>query len=189
MKTIITIITAIVNLFVDIVCYMLDGTRFVELPTYIVNQLKKDDINCPSDVLDALSSGLSKIQKKIRRAFLQHSSHMVIDIENFNQPVAFYAYTSVVFSRIYYVDTWGEFTREEKRIVDYIDSLMQKAEKANRTNGWCSTHKDNKTAIAMKDSEGCVLYFGYYDGRYSVGLSVSTEFDDNRQVIDLTNAW
>lgn len=189
MKNIITIITAIVNLFVDIVCSMLDGTRFVELSTYISNTLKKEDINCPSDVLSILASGLTKIQNRIKRTLRLYSRHMTINILDFDKPVAFYAYTSMAVSQIYYIDTWDDITRGEREIVDYIDMLMEKANKANRRNDYCSTRYDNKTVIAMKDSAGCILYFGEYDGRYTVGLGVWTEFNDGSQIIDLTNAW
>lgn len=117
---------------------------------------------------------------------------MYINIENFDKPVAFYAYTSMVMSTILEVSAvnyrmFGEddLTDDEHEIMDYILSLFVKADKLHRNNGYVSTGSDNKTVIEMSDHSGHHLFFGYKDCRFFIGLDVYTEADNRK--IDLSD--
>lgn len=117
---------------------------------------------------------------------------MYINIENFDKPVAFYAYTSMVQSTILEVSAVNyrmfdedDLTDDEHDIMDYIISLFVKADKLHRNNGHVSTSQDNKTVIEMSDYSGHHLFFGYKDHRFFIGLDVYTEADNRK--IDLSD--
>ncbi len=124
---------------------------------------------------------------------------MYLDTLNwFSQPVAFYAYTSWVDVPIIEVDAvnylvFGKdvLSDDDKEIIELIDRLFAKADKLNRRNDYCSTRRDNKTVIEMSDNLGHRLFFGRYDHRYYIGLSVHSEYEKCRiNLIDvLPQEW
>lgn len=105
---------------------------------------------------------------------------------HFTKPVAFYCYTSTVVLPLVHVDVRNDkpLSEIEQEIVDLIEDLRSKCDKLNLRNGYCSTHKDNKTVIAMSDGS-TTMYFGKYDWGYWIGLDVSY-VDDGRHKIDLS---
>lgn len=105
-------------------------------------------------------------------------------LETFNQPVAFYAYTSRVMSPILSVEahcycstgnTEG-LSEDEIEICELIEKHLTRADKLRRSNGHCSTRFDNKTVVEMSNGHK-TLFFGCYDGNYWVGLEVNSDFD------------
>ena len=78
-------------------------------------------------------------------------------------PIRFYPYTSRVRERIYRTDS-NEFTRQFKQ--ELIDRFVEAGIKA---------YDDNKIVFEVETEDEYTLCFGFYDGRFSIGLSAETD--------------
>ena len=78
-------------------------------------------------------------------------------------PIKFYPYTSWVRQRIYRTDS-NEFTRRFKQ--ELIEQFQACGVKA---------YDDNKIVFEVQTEDEYTLCFGFYDGRFSIGLSAETE--------------
>ena len=82
---------------------------------------------------------------------------------------AFYGYTSRVQERILEV----EFSHN-----DAFDHLRENLVVEAQVRG-IDAHVDNKVVFEVTSLHGKVMYLGWYDGRFSVGLDVYTEYPAN----------
>lgn len=113
---------------------------------------------------------------------------MYLWLSSFNRPVAFYAYTSWVTNPILDVDdSYRHLSDDDKDVIEYIEHLRSLVAKLRRRNDYCSTSKDNKTVIEVKDHDGNSLFFGMYDSKYWIGLGVRSEFKNPKIKIDLSD--
>lgn len=102
-----------------------------------------------------------------------------IDLEHYN-PVKLYGYTSSVRDRIAEQDTTDEIFKENRRIRGLerdFRNMIDKLENDARENNEYIRLNDNKIVLELEHkSTGVHLFFGQYDGMYSIGLSVEQRF-------------
>tara|TARA_R100000951_G_scaffold116144_2_gene126711 strand:- start:1111 stop:1458 length:348 start_codon:yes stop_codon:yes gene_type:complete len=86
-------------------------------------------------------------------------------------PTKFYGYTTHVTIPLFKFDKSDELSKEELRVKDLAHNIKTKVLKENKSVRW-----DNKVAIQCKiqdySDETIYIYFGYYDGRVTLGLGV-----------------
>ena len=87
----------------------------------------------------------------------------IIDLE----PVKFHPYTSRTLRRIFSVDNYGDDFRLLKR--ELIEYFKREGIKA-----W----NDNKIVFEMKKEDETKIYYGFYDGVFTIGLDY---FDENEK--------